>query len=202
MSKRIVVYDREQPENVGSVVERDKQTELDEHTGKLVTLPLEPALVELGGVSGYFRRDWGMPGVQLAGMRPARVCPMVLWLAAESGTAVHVAVRFSLDPTQGRRPRGGMWLAANVSQQGSMLGGISAVGATRIDLDELVVDPLEEHIRRQVQDQPHPATPSWIMKLRAPVTVQGEGFFSCCLQAVADGVRIHWTAITQSGVAS
>jgi hypothetical protein len=192
-TKRIVVYDRDVPEWHGSIIERSQQSEALEGKGKRLTLPVEPELLQLGGVAGFYRRDWGHPGERWKGMIPQRGCSMLLWVTPEH-RFVHYAVGITLDREQGKRPRGQLRLSPWATPAGTFTGGIGAVDASVLELDELDLDA--DEVQKGV------TPPSWILKGRSGVSVQGEGYLACCLNGGAEGISVTWAAITQSSAES
>lgn len=183
MEKRIVIWSRTSV-GVGTVLDADKSVHLMESRAEVATLPVEEGLLEQGAAHGYFRRDWG-PGVGFTGMRPVRGCDMLLWVRPDIAY-LHFAAFLVHDRAQERKPRGIVRLTSAGNSTGSFVGGISAVGMRDLDLGELEPDASDAA----------PAT--WILRGRVGVGVQVEGFLSCCLQGVAEGVRVLWTAVTQS----
>lgn len=176
MGKRIVVWGRP---GVGEVLEEDRQTDLLEKRGELVTLPVDVKLLEVGPLHGYFQRNWGA-GIPLHDLKPARVCPMMIGVQPEF-SYVHFAVAILADAEQRKRPRGVIRLGAISTPLSAYMGGISAIGAIDLKLDDSGDD--EEQ---------------WILRGRVNLNVQVEGYLACGLNAVAEGVRVLWSAVTQS----
>ncbi len=181
--KRIVIWSKD-PDDIGSIIEASREVVLAEMRAELATLPVDERLLNIGPIHGYFRRDWGRPGVAFRDRRPARECPMLIWVTPDL-PYLHFAARVVFDKAQGRRPKGVLQLSAAVMPSGTFVGGIGAVGMRGLVLDELHADGGDE-------------VPSWILRGRVGVSVQTEGYLGCCLNAVAEGVRVTWTAVTQS----
>jgi hypothetical protein len=174
----------------GRCFEETKGRELAEGREELATLPVEEQLIENPSsiaIAGFFRRDYGETGPRLVAMQPARVAPTLLWVMPDL-PYLHFAVRLDSDwATQKKKPRGVIRLNGGPNAMGAFVGGIAAVGSRDITLDDLDTNARDDAYRS-----------SWILHGRANVSVQFEGYLSCSLQAVAEGVRIRWIAISQS----
>jgi hypothetical protein len=187
MAKRIVVWDGQDARRVGTVIEASQHDANNEAKGLIATLPVDDRVLELGPVHGYFRRDWGMPGIAWRSMLPTQGAPMLIWVTPEI-PYVHFAVRVHADPTQPRPPRGVLRLAPGHNATGAFTGGIGAVGGTDIHLDDLARD-----LSREERNEA-----AWVLRGRARLNVQLDGYLSCCIGGVAEGIRVVWSAITQS----
>lgn len=183
MKKRIIVWSA-QPDRIGSIVEAGRGVELAESRSEIATLPVDERMLSLGPIHGYFRRDWGLPGIAFRDMKPLKDAPMLMWVTPDL-PYVHFAARIIAD--EKKRPRGILRLSPFPSATGAFTGGIGAVGMHDLNLDEL-----------NIPGQTIEEGTGWILRGRVGLSVQVDGYLACCLNGVADGVRVLWTAVTQS----
>jgi hypothetical protein len=158
----------------------------------VITLPIEPALLQKSALAGYYRRSWGS-GWPLSLSIPRMHCPMVLY-AAPSDTPgqgrLNAVLRLVPDADairpvrKGARLAGFLQLAAESGQPGSHSGGFQPDVDTRIDVQAL--GPLD-------------ADDGWTVYAGGQLNVPADGFFSCALYGAAAGLRVAWCAISQSG---
>lgn len=187
---RVCIHHAQRQEVVGSLLDpTDRAIRLAEGDGLLATLPASKRMLEKHPVGGFFRRDWGVvPPRRFERMIPARICPMILWCSPDAAH-LHFAARLAYDPPQERRPRGTIRLTAAAFVVGALTSGLSAVGDRPVDLGTL--DGIDADLGELVGR-------SWIVKGSAKLSVEGEGYIALALSGVAEGVRVVWSAVSQS----
>jgi hypothetical protein len=159
---------------------------------RVVTLPVNPALINKSAVGGYYRRSWGS-GWLLADSIPRMHCPIVLYASPSEVVGqgrLDFAARLVPDAPYVGRAREGMKFAgairitAESGQPYSHSGGFSPDHDTCYDIAKL--PPIDED-------------GGWTIQGGAQLNVPGDGFFSAALYGAAAGLRVVWLAVSQSG---
>ena len=63
MASRVVIWSGLNPTLVGTIIEANKSNANAESRSEIATLPVDDRLLVHGPITGYFRRDWGAPGI-------------------------------------------------------------------------------------------------------------------------------------------
>jgi hypothetical protein len=152
------------------------------------TMPIEPDLMRIGAAAGYHRRGWGS-GWTMSSVLPARIVPMVLWVARDVPN-IHWQARLTPSPelqVEGGIPKGGLVgrlvLAADTAQQGVGSANLEQAERGRVDFEDL--------------GQPD-AHGGWTVGGRASIRQMTDGFVGLSLYGFGRGLRIKWSAITQT----
>ena len=148
---------------------------------KAIVLPVEPGLLELSAVAGYFRKNFGR-GYQLTFPAAGRACPMVLYNVRER-TMLHWAAYIVRDVSD-HPIRGHLRLATDTRQAQVLAGGLHH--------DTPPVDAAKETTRHA------DALGGWAVYGRARLSVQAEGYLGLCIHGALSGARILWSAVTQT----
>jgi hypothetical protein len=174
---RIIIHDPKFRYPIGDLLDGEKAL-AKLHGNGGVTLPVEPRLLGRNGVSGYFRRDWGS-GVRYENLVGTRGCPMVIY-AMPDFPRIYWAIRAM--PIPGAvESRGTFRLATHSGQYGTITGGLSADGASAEFAD-------------QELDKDGGVTILGKAKLNCTM----EGYLGLCVYGCAVGIRVLWSAVTQT----
>ena len=174
--ERIVVWDPRGRLPEGAIVRASAQQALDE-LGGVAMLPVEPRLLELGPIAGYFRRSWGR-GERFERMAPRRGCPMAIH-AVPGYPYLHWIARLV---SAGAAPGGSLRLVPAPSPFATMSGGLSAV-AEPVTLAELG-DP--------------DAWGGWTVARAVELSCSSEGLMCVALQGAAERCVVLWSAVSLS----
>jgi hypothetical protein len=183
---KVVIWDPSGKFAEGTFLEGLRQMPVIEGRGA-VLLPCDVDLFQRSGVGGYFMRRWGM-GWAYQGHVASRGCPMVLHVMPDR-PFIHWAARLipaTRTMPEGEVPEtdfhGHLRLTSDSSQPSALSGGLSADSDT-IDLSKL-----------------GPADPQggWIIRGRSRLSVVERGFFSFSLYGLAKGLKVLWSAVSQS----
>lgn len=188
MNPHIVVFDPRAEYWEGAFVDSENAAVL--RARRVVTLPIEPELVRRSAVGGYFRRSWGS-GWPVGTSTPRMACPMILFVAAGDGLRVLNWVARLLPESQqvaemigqGGRLVGTLRLTGDSGQPGTNVGGYSYGEKAAVNAAEL--GPLDED-------------GGWTVYGDGRVDASHDGMFAVALYGSVPGVRVAWSAITQS----
>lgn len=198
-SHHIVVHDPKNEFWEGAIIEA--QVALSLRARRVVTLPIEPKLVRLNALGGYFKRSWGS-GYPLGGASPKMCCPMIIYVSKSAGEQLQslnwVARVVPEDEDVAKAVRSGelklkgwIQLAADSGQPGANSGGFS----------------IRHDTRRGVEQLPNmPGTGFGALDEDGAWTIYGGGtmvapqdmMFACGLWSQIVGAKVAWSAITQS----
>lgn len=183
----IVVYDPKGEWWEGSLVD-DKRASLLQ-ARDVVVLPVVTDLFKVSGVGGYHRRAWGA-GWSLDSSVPRTISPMTMFCSKEL-TAIHWAAQIMPDPSfldlisreENRKMLNGfIRIVADTSQAIAAKCGLQA---------EQYVD-----VRTLTKDQL--VGGKFIVRGQAKVTIPGDGHYGFALYGYAPGLRVLWSAVSQS----
>jgi hypothetical protein len=143
----------------------------------MCALPVDERMLNMGGVAGYFKRDYG-EGVPMVGMH-TQLARMALFLMPGEDAVLHYAARVDLLPHAAGRT--GALRFATDTGQGIPSCGVS--GAAPFNLSKLTDATYAR---------------GWVVRgtARARATVQG--VFGFALHAQGVGFRLMWVALTQA----
>lgn len=179
MNNYVVVWDPQDRYWEGSLVSEMVANQIAGRGG--VALPVDPALFQVSGVGGYFRRGWGAGWPMDHGV-PKMFCPMSIYMTPEHRVLHWVArlvpdEKFNVkEPIPGPSTLSVMSYAARANSYSSPL---SNTGAK--PLRELgVVD----------------ANGGWTARGSATTNPGVEGAYAFALYGAAPGVRVAWGALS------
>lgn len=188
MQHHIVVEDPARKYWEGAVVDAVRVNEL---RGRgCATLPCNPDLFRLGGVSGYAKRAWGA-GWPLDTIVPSLVCPLTLYVSFDAPKNVEWAARImpsdeALDRMDRNQPpsNGHLRLAAG-EMRGSLHRAVITDHEGKNAVDVAKLGPPDEQ-------------GGWTVYGRAQIHANGEGCYALSLYGFAPGMRVAWLAATLS----
>lgn len=140
-------------------------------------LPVEGDLLGRNGASGWTKRCWG-EGDALHPQQNRRGCPIVLHVSPYFPTLHWIA---RVVPVE-KEPRGMLRMSVDTTQIGVMPGGLNVIeGPTRIEeLGEA------------------PESGGWLVRGKAGIHSNVEGFLGLGLFGTLAGCRVEWLAVSQT----
>lgn len=155
--------------------------EVDDHA---FTIPVADELVASpNALAGYFFRSWGRPGINFELNRVEHGCPMALWVVPQVNV-LHWRARVERVNSRDAPPSGSLRLVLNPSQPGAMQCGLSATSTSaHVDLDGLSMPDLHG---------------GWVVGGHVGLHVPVEGLLGVRIQAIAQNVRVLWSAVSQA----
>lgn len=175
----VVAWDPTGKLSEGEVLDGQNATQLAKNSGA-VLMPVDDDLANQA-VAGYFHRGWGA-GWEYNQMQGERGCPMLLFVHV-GRRWLHWALR--IEPIPGEKPLGLMRLTTDSSRPNAMSGGLSAHDAP-IDLG--LLGPVDER-------------GGWTVRGKLQVSHSGSGYLALNFYGSCQGVRVPWTACSQTSVA-
>lgn len=173
---RIVVWDPSGEHPDGTVISGVQRVTQLEARG-VASLPVDPDRAH-GSVHGYFRRGWGR-GWKYSRMVGERGCPMLLFIQPDR---LHIYWTARLIPT-GDEPKGILRLTTDTSRQTAFAGGLSAVDARVVSVDQL--GEVDRH-------------GGWTVRGRTKLSVAAEGYLALNLYGVGQDFAVLMSAVSQS----
>lgn len=175
--EKVIVWDVRN-ELTGMLVTPNQSLHAEEMHKRIVTLPSDARLFALSGLS-VFIRPWGQ-GIAFNDMQVRRGAPMVVYVTPDL-SYLHWAAR--IEKIDKAKPvRGTITLAGNADPVIQCAGVLSALNKP-VDVNQLG-EPDEKN--------------GWIIKGKAAFRTMQDGLCPVVFQAVADNIKIRWSAITQS----
>jgi len=182
--KHIVVYDPKGQWWEGALVDEERARQLTSRD--VVVLPVIPDLFKVSGVGGYHKRSWGA-GWSLDSSVPRTVSPMTIYCLKDA-SAFYWAARilpeasFLEDMKEGKPLTGFVRIVPDNSQAIVAKCGLQA--EQHVEINTLTKDKL-------VGD-------SFLVQGSAKISVPGDGHYGFALYGYAPGLRVVWSAVSQS----
>lgn len=175
--ERVIVWDA-RGEMTGMLVKPNQALHTEEMHKRMVALPSDARLFALSGLS-VFIRPWGS-GVEFTDMQVCRGAPMVVYVTPDL-PYLHWAAR--IEKIDKAKPvRGAITLASNADPVIQSAGVLSALNKP-VDVTQLGESDEKG---------------GWVIKGKAAFRTMQDGLCPVIFQAVADNIKIRWSAITQS----
>lgn len=148
------------------------------------TIPVAGELVlSPNALAGYFFRSWDRGVAKFDQNRVEHGCPMALWVVP-GVNVLHWRARVEQIHPRDIPPSGSLRLVLNPSQPGAMQCGLSATSTSaHVDLDSLSMPDLHG---------------GWTVGGHVGLHVPVEGLLGVRLQAIAQNVRVLWSAVSQA----
>lgn len=156
------------------------------------TMPADPETMNMGALSGYYRRDYGR-GITLSDSMPGMACRMALYSHARA-SVLHWRARIVCSDAFRREAKpaaeepavyvGSLRLVSDTSQ-GFSAGNVSVTSDTAFNFGALTDDKYDGH--------------GWVVGGSARSRMQQDGVFGFALYGVGRGFRVVWAALTQTG---
>jgi hypothetical protein len=171
----------------GSLVDDDRARVLESRD--VIVLPVVPDLFKVSGVGGYHKRAWGA-GWSLDSMTPKTISPMTIYCSKDL-TAIHWAARVMPEANfidmisredNRKQLTGFIRLVSDNSQAIPAKCGLMA--EQYVDVRTLTKDKLVKGCFQ--------------IRGTATISVPGDGHYGFALYGYAPGLRVLWSAVSQS----
>lgn len=143
-------------------------------------MPVQRELLEIGALSGYFRRDYGR-GLSISEGMPLNACRLALYVSPNFGT-IHWRARVESDQETGSYD-GSLRLVTD-SGQGLASATVGSTSDTVYQFARLIED--------------NRSGDGWIIGGSARVRAMSEGVYGFALYGSGRGFRVVWAAISQT----
>ena len=150
-------------------------------TDGVSTMPVNRELLEIGAISGYFRRDYGK-GLLLSDVGPAIACKLALYVSPvfkfiHWSARIAVAIKADID-------KGGSLRLVADSSQGLAAASVGSTSITAYPFSRITEDMIIDG--------------GCVIQGTARLSVNEEGTYGFGLYGSGRGVRVLWAAITQT----